>query len=174
MEQNLQPLILSITLTIMTLGLIFAILPPVPGNVIIWAAAAGYGLTLGWADHLGWLTFGLLTLLMVIGVAADVLAGHFGAKVGGASWVAIVMGTILGFILAIVASFIGSPILGCIAGMVGMVAGVFGVEWWRSRDYAQAQQALKGYCAGTTLGLMAKVTTSFMMMVVFVARLFAV
>jgi uncharacterized protein YqgC (DUF456 family) len=122
-----QIFVLFFTLFAMMVGMIFTLIPPLPGTVIIWAAAIMYGLVLGW-ENLGWLTFGLLTFLMIVGVVADVLAGQFGAKIGGASCLAIVIGTVCGLALGIVASFFGTPIAGCLAGVVGTLGGIILVE----------------------------------------------
>ena len=105
-----QGFVLFITLFVMMIGLIFTVIPPIPGTLIIWGAAIFYGLVLGW-ENLGWTTFGLLTFFMIVGIVADVLAGHFGAKLGGASCLAIIVGAVLGFILGILASLVGTPLL---------------------------------------------------------------
>ncbi|MDM8532790.1 DUF456 domain-containing protein [Anaerolineales bacterium HSG25] len=169
---NLKPLILATTIVAMIIGIIFTVVPPLPGTVIIWAAAVGYGLFMGWDLYLGGPTFVILTILMLIGIAMDIIAGHVGAKVGGASWLSITLGMILGLILTMLGSSM-TPIVGCLAGAVGMIVSVFAIEWWRNKDRDKAIQAIKGYCAGTTLGMMAKVTTACMMMIIFLVRVFA-
>lgn len=163
--------VLFIALFVMMIGLIMTVVPPLPGTVIIWLAAAFYGLALGW-DKLGWLTFSLLTLLMIVGIVVDVVAGHFGAKMGGASCLAITIGAILGFVLGIVASLIGTPILGCLAGLVGMVLGVLLIEWRRNANWQIALNATKGYIAGSAAGIMAKVTSGVLMFGVFLVRVY--
>lgn len=161
-----------ITFLAMVIGLLFTIVPPLPGTVIIWAAAAIYGLVMGWNDYLGWPVFIILTILMIVGIVADILAGHFGARLGGASWLAITVGFVLGLILAVIASFIGTPILGCLAGFLGIVLSIVGVEYYRNRDWEAAQNAIKGYCAGNIVGAMAKLTAAVFMMVIFALRVF--
>jgi uncharacterized protein YqgC (DUF456 family) len=163
--------VLFFTLFVMLIGLIFTLVPPLPGTLIMWLAASFYGLVLGW-EKIGWLTFGLLTFLMVVGVVVDFLAGHFGARLGGASCLAIAIGAILGLILGIVASFIGTPILGCLTGLIGMVIGVLLIEWRRNNDWQTALNATKGYVAGTAAGMMAKVTSGVLMFGVFLIRLY--
>lgn len=163
-----QGLIFFITLFIMMIGLIFTVVPPIPGTLIIWGGAIFYGLGLGW-EQLGWLTFAGLTLLMVVGLVADILAGHFGAKLGGASCLAVTVGAILGFILGLVFSLVGTPILGCLAGLVGTVAGVLLVEWRRNGEWQTAIGATKGYIAGTAVGIMARVTSGLLMLVIFLS-----
>ncbi|HRV95263.1 MAG TPA: DUF456 family protein, partial [Anaerolineae bacterium] len=109
-----QAVVLFITLFAMMVGMIFTLIPPIPGTLVIWGASLGYGLVLGW-DKLGWVAFSLITILMVLGIVADILGGQFGAKLGGASCLAIIVGTILGLILGFVISLIGTPLLGCLA-----------------------------------------------------------
>ncbi|MEW5961024.1 MAG: DUF456 domain-containing protein [Chloroflexota bacterium] len=166
-----QGSVLFLTLFVMMIGLMMTVAPPLPGTVIIWLAAIFYGLALGW-DRLGWLSFSLLTLLMIVGIVVDFLAGHFGAKMGGASCLAITAGAILGFVLGIVASLIGTPILGCLAGLIGMVLGVLLIEWRRNHDWRIALNATKGYIAGNLAGIMAKVTSGFLMFGVFLVRVY--
>jgi uncharacterized protein YqgC (DUF456 family) len=146
------------------------VIPPIPGTVVIWAAAVVYGLVLGW-EQLGWPVFSLLTVLMIVGLVMDFLAGHFGAKLGGASCLAIFIGAVLGFILGIVFSFIGTPVLGCFAGLLGMVGGVLWIEWKRKGDWDVAVRATKGYVAGSVVGVMARVTSGILMFGIFLAKL---
>lgn len=166
-----QGFVLFVTLFVMMVGLIFTILPPVPGTIIIWGAAIGYGLTLGW-DKLGWVTFGLLTFLMTLGIIADMLGGQFGAKIGGASCLAVTVGTIAGFALGIVASFTGTPIVGCLVGVAGTLGGILLVERQRHRNWSTAVNATKGYVAGAATGIAAKITTGCMMFGVFLIRVY--
>jgi uncharacterized protein YqgC (DUF456 family) len=64
-----QSTVLFMTLFVMMLGLVFTIVPPIPGTLIIWAGAIFYGWALGW-DKLGWLTLSFLTLLMIVARAS--------------------------------------------------------------------------------------------------------
>lgn len=162
---------LALTLFVMFLGLIFTFIPILPGTLIMWGAAIAYGWVLGW-DKLGWIAFSLITLFMILGIAADAVAGHLGAKMGGASWWAIIVGAILGFILGLIASLIASPIAGCFAGMLGAIAGVLWVEWQRHKDWDIAMRATKGYVAGSAAGIMAKVTSGLLMLSIFLARVY--
>jgi uncharacterized protein YqgC (DUF456 family) len=167
-----QSAVLFITLFVMLVGLIANFLPIViPGTLIMWAAALGYGLILGW-DKLGWLAFSLITLLMLLGMIADFLAGHVGAKMGGASWLAVLAGAVLGFVLGLVASVVGTPLLGCVVGLMGAVGGVLWVEWRRHKDWDRAVKATKGYLAGSAAGIAAKLTSGFLMLGVFLARVY--
>lgn len=167
-----QSVVLFITLFVMLLGLLANFLPIfIPGTLIIWGAAIGYGLALGW-ERLGWGTFSLITFFMLLGMIADAIAGHMGAKMGGASWVAIFVGALLGFVLGLFASLIGTPLFGCVVGLLGAVGGVLWVEWRRYKDWDKAFRATKGYLAGSAAGVMAKLTSGFLMLSVFLARVY--
>ncbi|MBN1219469.1 MAG: DUF456 domain-containing protein [Anaerolineae bacterium] len=171
MAEFWQGAIIFATLFVMMIGLIFTVLPPIPGTLVIWAAAIFYGLVMGW-ENLGWWIFGILTFLMIVGLVVDVVAGHFGAKLGGASCLAIFIGAVLGLILGIVASLIGTPILGCFAGLVGMVLGVLWIEWKRKGDWDRALRATKGYVAGTAAGVMARFTSGILMLAIFLVKIY--
>ena len=166
-----QGSMLFVTLFVMMLGLIFTFIPILPGTLIMWGAVVAYGWVLGW-DKLGWLAFSLITFFMILGIVADAVAGHFGAKMGGASWLAIIVGAILGFVLGLVASFVGSPLFGCFAGLLGAVGGVLWVEWQRNKNWNTALRATKGYVAGSAAGIMAKVTSGLFMFGIFLARVY--
>jgi uncharacterized protein len=166
-----ESLILFVTLFMMLVGLVFTLMPPGLGTILVWAAAIFYGLALGW-DKLGWLTFGLLTFLMAAGIIIDYVAGHFGAKLGGASCLAIAVGAVLGFILGIVASLLGTPIVGCLAGLVGMVGGVLLIEWRRNRDWRAAWRATQGYIAGAIAGALARIASGILMVGIFLVMVY--
>ncbi len=163
--------ILFVTLFTMMIGLIFTVVPPIPGTLIIWAAAIFYGLALEW-EQLGWFTFGLLTFFMILGLVIDVAAGHVGAKMGGASCLAIFIGAVLGLILGLLISLIGTPILGCFAGLVGMVGGILWIEWRQRGDWDRAVKATKGYVAGSLAGIAARVASGIVMLGIFLARVY--
>lgn len=166
-----EALILFMTLFTMMVGLIFTVVPPLPGTLIIWGASIVYGLVLGW-ESLGWWVFGILTVLMIVGIVADFLGGQFGAKLGGASCLAIIVGSLLGFVVGILGSVIGTPILGCVTGTLGTLGGILLVERVRYRDWRIATSAVKGFAVGTTAGIGARLTAGVLMMGVFILHVF--
>ena len=132
-------LINSITLTVMLAGLL--VLPLLPGLVIIWAAALGYGLAAGF-HTVGWVIFAILTLLMITGSVVDnILMGRSAHKEGAPWW-----GILLALLAAILGSFvIPVPIIG---GMLAALATLFGIEWIRRKDVRKALASLKGMAIG--------------------------
>jgi len=132
-------LVKSITLTVMLAGLL--VLPLLPGLVIIWLAALGYGLVAGFAT-LGWIMFALLTVLMIGGSVVDnVLMGRSAHKEGAPWWV-----ILIAMMAAIVGSFvIPIPIIG---GILAALGTLFGIEWIRRKDWRKALASLKGMAVG--------------------------
>ena len=132
-------LVKSITLTVMLAGLL--VLPLLPGLVIIWLAALGYGLVAGFAT-LGWIMFALLTVLMIGGSVVDnVLMGRSAHKEGAPWWV-----ILIAMMAAIVGSFvIPIPIIG---GILAALVTLFGIEWIRRKDWRKALASLKGMAVG--------------------------
>jgi hypothetical protein len=59
-------LLKTLTLTVMLVGLFGLAVPIVPGLVIMWLGALGYGLFAGFGV-LGWIMFALITILMIAG-----------------------------------------------------------------------------------------------------------
>ena len=82
---DIDLIIKGITLTAMLVGLL--VIPILPGLVIIWVAALGYGLAAGFGV-LGWIMFAIITVLMLVGSIVDnVLMGTSAHKEGAPWWV---------------------------------------------------------------------------------------
>jgi uncharacterized protein len=132
-------LIKSITMTVMLAGLL--VLPLLPGLVIIWAAALGYGLASGFST-LGWVMFAFLTVLMIAGSVVDnVIIGRSAHKEGAPWWA-----VLLALVAAILGSiFIPIPVLG---GILAALATLFVIECIRRKDWRKALASLKGMAIG--------------------------
>ena len=124
---------------LMLAGLVGIFIPFFPDLLLIWAAALGYGLLVGWEEWGLWL-FGLITLLGVLGIVAETYVGGAGARWAGASYKAIFAGLILGAI-----GFFAFPPFGLI---LGLLAGTCIVEYLRLRDWRQAGRATLGMGLG--------------------------
>ena len=132
-------LIKSIALTVMLAGML--VLAFLPGLVIIWAAALGYGLAAGFGT-LGWIIFAVLTVLMIAGSVIDNIMMGRAAHKEGAPWWAV----LLALVAAIVGSFvIPIPVIG---GILAALVTLFGIEWIRRKDWRKALASLKGMAIG--------------------------
>jgi uncharacterized protein YqgC (DUF456 family) len=128
-----------ITLLFMGIGLL--VIPILPGLIIIWAAAFGYGLVVGFTT-LGWVLFAIITILMLAGSILDnVLMSAKAHKEGAPWWVVILT------MLAVVAGtfIIPVPVIGGI--LFGLLV-LFGIQWARVRDARLALTSLKGMLIG--------------------------
>jgi uncharacterized protein YqgC (DUF456 family) len=79
---------MDILVTILTgllilIGLIGAVIPAIPDVSLVWGATLAYGLIVGWGEFGPWL-FGVISVMGLVGVAADVWVSSAGAKIGGA------------------------------------------------------------------------------------------
>lgn len=125
-------LIAVLTGIVMLFGLLGALLPVIPDLIIIWGAALGYALIVGWGDSGPWI-FGVITVLGLGGVVAEIWMSGVGGKIGGASFTSVLVGLILGII--------GFIFLTPIGGLVLLLVGTFTMEYHRLGD---AEEALKG------------------------------
>jgi uncharacterized protein YqgC (DUF456 family) len=125
-------LIAVLTGIVMLFGLLGALLPVIPDLIIIWGAALGYGLIVGWGDSGPWI-FGVICVLGLGGVVAEIWMSGVGGKIGGASFTSILVGLILGIL--------GFIFLTPIGGLVLLLVGTFTMEYQRLGD---AEEALKG------------------------------
>lgn len=128
-----------VTLLFMFIGLL--VIPILPGLVIIWAASLGFGYVTGFGI-LGWIMFGIITVLMLAGSILDnVLMTTQAHKEGAPWWV-----TIVAMVAAVTGSFvIPIPIVG---GIVAALVVLFAIQWLRLKDVNKALKSLKGMLVG--------------------------
>jgi uncharacterized protein len=134
-------LVQAITITLMLVGLISLFIPILPGLVIIWVAALGYGLYAGFGV-LGWVMFGIMSVLMITGSVVDNILMGTRAHKHGAAWWAI--------LIALAAAILGSflipiPVVG---GVVSALLALFLVEYARRKNAAEAWKAVRGMMEG--------------------------
>lgn len=139
-------IVIVVVSLVMLLGLAGVIIPGFPDIVLIWGAALGYGLLVGWGEWGPWL-FGLVTLLGLVGLLTEVWVSGTGARMGGAS-IRAVLG---GFALGVVAFFLVGPI----GGVIGLLLGTYLAEFVRLQDANKAAQAMlgMGLGCGASLGI---------------------
>jgi len=128
-----------LTLTIMLFGLFGLVIPVMPGLVIIWVAALGYGIAAGFGT-LGWIMFALITVLMIAGSVVDNVLMGTQAKQSGASW--------LSLAAALVFGIAGNLLLPVIGGLLSALLALFVAEWIRRKDWREALKAVRGMAWG--------------------------
>jgi uncharacterized protein YqgC (DUF456 family) len=123
----------------MAVGLL--VIPILPGLVIIWVTALGYGIAAGFGV-LGWTMFALITALMLGGSILDnVLMGAQAHKEGAPWWV-----VLIAMVSAILGNFIiPIPIIG---GILAALLVLFLIEWLRLSDPRKALTSMRGMLVG--------------------------
>jgi uncharacterized protein YqgC (DUF456 family) len=129
----------GIAIVMMVVGLL--VIPILPGLVIIWVSALGYGIVAGFGV-LGWVMFALITVLMLAGSILDnVLMGVTAHKEGAPWWV-----VLIALASAIIGSFvIPIPIIG---GILAALLVLFLIEWMRLKDAKKALVSMRGMLVG--------------------------
>jgi uncharacterized protein YqgC (DUF456 family) len=131
--------ILWLTLFFMLLGLLVLVVPVLPGLIIMWLAALGYGVASGFST-LGIVVFVVISILAIGGSLVDNLLMGVGAKQGGASWWTI--------LAAALAGLLGTVFLPPFGGFVTAPLAILLLEYLRLRDWNEAWRSLRGLATG--------------------------
>jgi uncharacterized protein YqgC (DUF456 family) len=149
---------------LMIIGVLGAILPLLPGPIVIWLGA----LLWAWADrfqHVRWPTLAVLGLLAILAGGSELWMSALGARKGGASWQALAAG--------IGAGVLGFALFSIPGGVVGVVIGITGVESWRSGGIGPALKSSGGFLLGYILSAAVQVSLSLIMVAIFAWRVLA-
>ncbi|HMN12159.1 MAG TPA: DUF456 domain-containing protein [Bellilinea sp.] len=123
-------------------GLITALLPVLPGLLIMWLTALIYGLVIGF-DTAGIVIFAIITFLALFGSILDNVVMGGKAKIDGASWTAV--------FAALAGMLIGSVLFPPIGGFFLALLFIYGVEFSRVHDADKALKSTKGLLIGMGL-----------------------
>lgn len=140
------PIVLTLTILIMLVGVIGCLIPVIPGNVLIGLATIGFTWWNGF-EMIGIFPTILLVLISLVGATSEIWMPLLGAKSTGASGWSIaagIIGATVGFIIG--ALFLG--IGGLIGGLVGYFLGIFVTEYARLKDTWLAAKAGFGGIVG--------------------------
>ena len=139
--------ILTITLVIMAIGLFGLIVPIFPGITVIWLAALGYGVVTGF-NTLAWVMFGVITVLMIVGVTIDNVLMGARAHKAGAAWSSLALGMLAGVL--------GTIFLPPVGGILAAPLAVLLLEYLRQRDINKALLTLRGLVIGWGLSFVVR------------------
>lgn len=142
-------LIFGLTVAVMIVGLVATVIPQMPGVLVIWLAALGYTVLNKFTSP-GPLMFALITLVGLVGATTDLWMRFLGAKVGGASFWGMVGGAVLGLV--------GLILFFPLGGIIGTIAGVVLVEWYRSGNVDAALKVGGGTLAGYLISVVVELT----------------
>jgi uncharacterized protein YqgC (DUF456 family) len=144
----------------MLVGLVGIVVPVLPGLVLIWLGALGYGLLAGWGGSGPWL-FALITLLGAAGTGAEIWVTGAGARVAGASMWSVAAGVAL--------ALFGIVFFNLVGAVIGLVVGTLVAEYYRLRDWRKAITSAGGTAAGCGVSYGVKMLLGLMMIGAWVA-----
>ena len=149
-----------LTLGLMLVGLAGTVVPLVPGTILILCGAVLNHFAL---HSIGWQTLVVLTGMMIVAQALDLVSGSLGAKWFGATrWGAIggILGAIVGLFFGLIGIFVG-PLLGALIG-----------ELLGGKGLLPAGRSSWGTVLGTTAGIIGKFAIGLLMIVWFLIAAF--
>jgi uncharacterized protein YqgC (DUF456 family) len=156
---------------LMLAGLVGAVVPLVPGPVLIWLGAALWA----WNDGfraVGIPTLAVLGVLVVVGWGLDLFFTATISRQAGASWRSVGAAILLGFVGGAIGSA-AAPVMGSVLGAaVGAVVGMVIVEYLIKRRWSTALRSSGGYLAGCLIAKGAEVALALAMIAIFVWQAF--
>lgn len=138
-------------LALLVLGVVAAALPVVPGPLLSLAGVWIYWINSGFADP----GFGWVLVFTALGLAAlfvDYLGGLVSARVGGASTGTAMAAVLVGIVLGLLG-------FGPVGFLIGSMATVFGLEYYRHED---GERAMKS-AAVTVSGMLGSAIAQFVL-----------
>lgn len=157
-------LLVVLVAVVMVVGVAGTVLPILPGLWVIWAAAAVYGVVAGFGTG-GWIAFGVITVLAVVGTAsAFYLPQRTAASVGVPWW-----GQAIALCFAVAGFFI-VPVVGA---PLGLVVGILVATIVRERHISGALAATWATLKAMLLASGVQFAVGLMMMAVWVLWVWA-
>ena len=155
---------------LVALGLAGSVIPVLPGPFLIWLGALVYA----WASDFTVIGWGMLTVLLVLAVAAwwsDLFLSTVMSRRAGASWKAILGAIVGGLVGAMLLS--GVPIFGTILGaLLGAMAGMWIVEYFDKGNHEAATTAVQAYVGSVLVAALVEMVIALLMVGIIVARVF--
>ncbi len=147
---------------LLLVGIAGSVLPLVPGPLSSLAGVYVFWYATGYSRP-GLFVLAVLTLVGLAGLVFEYAGGAVTAKAGGASTTTAMVATVVGIALALVSGPVGL--------VLGVLATVFAVEFWRQRDAAasarSAAYAVVGVLASSVVQVV--LTTAMLVAVALVA-----
>ena len=149
-------ILVGLTMVVGWLSLFIVI---VPGLVIMWVGALGYGIVTGFGTT-GWIIFAIMTVLMIVGSLIDNFLMGASARQKGASWWS------LGAAWA--GAIIGTIVLPPIVGLIFALLALFLVEYFRLKDTKQAFDSSTSLATGCGWSVCVRLVIVFIMLILWV------
>ena len=179
-------LLFVIAYLLLFLGIVGAMVPVLPGPLLIWLGAFAWA----WADgfiRVGWPTLLVLAILTIISWTADLGLSFLSSRKSGAGWRSIAVSILGGLLGAILLASI--PVVGAFIGAaIGSVSALWVMEYRRAqvnaatmegadpqhpqRSKTAATRAVKGYVGGFLLAMVVQFAFSLIMLTIFAWQAF--
>lgn len=152
---------------LMFLGVVFSIIPVLPGALTVWAGALVYAWSHNFSD-VGWPLLILLGAIALLSQASEFLITTMATRRAGATWKTVIGAMIGGIVGAIVLS-LPVPIIGTLIGAaLGAMIGVFLIEFLRRQMLEPALKTSVAYLAGCLVGRVIETSLCLIMIGIFV------
>lgn len=163
-------LMLNVIVILLLLGGIGFTLIGLPGNVLIFLTALGYGYLEGFV-HMNYQTLLLLLAALILGELVESFAGAVGAKKEKASFRAIIAAFFGGIIGGIIGTGI-LPVVGSIGGAIlGGFAGSYLAEYTKHQDLDKAGRVAQSVIKAQLIGLVIKFAIAITMIIYILVHL---
>lgn len=153
-------------LAVMGVGIVGAVVPGIPGTILILAAIVAWGMISGFVGLSVPIIVAVVALVANMGI--DFLAAYLGAKQAGASrWgqIGAIVGLLLGVFGLLPALPLGGPLLGLLLGpLLGAIIG----EYLYRKDMRLAVRAGLGIVVGSIIGSLIQGLLAIVVVIVFV------
>lgn len=148
------------------LGIAGAVLPLLPGPILIWLGVLAWA----WADgftQVNWLTLSVLGILALLAWASDLLFTTAFTRKAGVSWKAVFGSIFTGILGGIFLSEL--PFVGTLFGaMLGALLGMLVIEQYDKRSWRAAFAGVRSYLGATILSTVFEVAVAALMVGIFV------
>ncbi len=162
---------MALAYALMLLGLIGAVLPVLPGSLLIWLGA----LVWAWADgfaRIGWPTLVALGGIVILTWVNDRLLSALATRKAGASWKTIAAALAGGFVGGLALTGV-APVVGTLAGAaLGAFIGIVLAELAQQRPWQQALRFGTGYCLGALAAAFLNLILCLLMLAIFIWQAF--
>jgi uncharacterized protein YqgC (DUF456 family) len=160
----------GLALALVAIGLAGAVIPVLPGPLLIWLGAFIWA----WADgftRIGWGTLTVLGVLAALAWGSDLFLSTVISRRAGASWKAIIGAIIGGIAGAMLLSWV--PLLGTVLGAIlGAMAGMWLIEYWDKGSAPAATTAVQAYVSSLVVAAILEMTIALAMVAIFAYQAF--
>lgn len=163
----LNAIIFGLVVAFMLIGLLGIVVPILPGTLLIWLAALAYAIIDDF-QAVDWVTFAIISVIALVTGTADLWLSLLGAKTGGASWRAMLLGLVGGvigfFLLGAVLPVIGN----LFGGVIGYALGVLLGQYQKYNDWNVAIKASVGGVVGWGVASVVQLIGGILILLIFI------